>query len=140
MTSITPNPDVVTVDVEQFYQSYADAIMSQDDARAVTHYHDDVVVRVPGRNEFGGEYQGREVVLAVLERLHAAISQRRVRMIGRFIGATSFGLLLEETPAENPAGRAFRRVHVYQIRGDKVGQVDILAGPGSDPEWTSVWL
>jgi ketosteroid isomerase-like protein len=130
----------VVVDVEDFYQNYARTLMSGDDAGAVKFYHDDVVVRMPGRNRYSGQVLGRDDVLAAIEDVHQVINTRTVKLGGRFLGPTGYALILEEKVTGDQEADAYIRSHVYRMRVDKVGQIDVLGGHGSNPAWSSTFF
>jgi ketosteroid isomerase-like protein len=130
----------IVVDVEDFYQNYARTLMSGDDAGAVQFYHDDVVVRMPGRNRYSGLVRGRDDVLAAIEDVHQVINTRTVKLGGRFLGPTGYALILEERVTGDQEADSYIRSHVYRMHIDKVGSIDVLGGHGSNPAWSSTYF
>jgi ketosteroid isomerase-like protein len=126
-------------DVEAFYQSYWRALGSGDDAGASLHYTDDVVLRMPGDGAFAGEYAGRETALAAIERLHEVIYGYDVTLVERFTDEKGFALILDERPPGEPDAVAFRRLHVYLLRGERIAEINVFAGHCADPAGTSWW-
>jgi ketosteroid isomerase-like protein len=134
------NAEATGFDVEAFYQSYWRALGSGDDAGAVQHYHEDVVVRMPGDGAFAGEFRGRDVALAAIEAVHAEIYRYDVTLLERFTDAQGWALILDEHVPGDPEGVfPFRRLHVYLLRGERIGEVNVFAGHCPDPQRTSWW-
>lgn len=135
------NAEATGFDVEAFYQSYWRALGSGDDAGAVNeHYHEDVVVRMPGDGRFAGEYRGREVAIAAIAALHEEIYRYRVTLLERFTDHQGWALILDEhVPDDADDVFPFRRLHVYLLRDEKIAEVNVFAGHCPDPERTSWW-
>jgi ketosteroid isomerase-like protein len=135
-----PAEKATEFDVEAFYQSYWRALGSGDDAGALAHYHEDVIVRLPGDGPFAGELLNREAALLAIEQLHKVIHGFEVTLIERWTESHGFALVLDERVPGAPADRdPFRRLHVYQLRGEKIAEVNVFAGHCCDPEVTSWW-
>lgn len=111
--------------VASLLHRYSVAFVADHEQAATDFYTDDVVLCVPGRHRFAGEFRGRSAVAGALQALSAAtggtIGARAVRnatfspsgaVVHAMMGAQSGGHTAE-----------WQRVIVYRVSGQRISEI-----------------
>jgi len=111
--------DATTADL---LQRYAVAFAEDHQRAAVDFYTDDVVLRVPGRYPFAGEFRGREAVRDALEAVARAtdgtFGAREVKGAAFTPAAAMVHVLMGAVRCGRTA--EWERVIVYRLSGERI--------------------
>ena len=114
--------DVSTADV---LQRYAAAFAEDHERASVDFYADDVVLRIPGRHRYAGEFRGRGPVLAALNALTSATEGTfgaREVIDAAFTPSTAMVHVLMGAARQGRTAE-WERVIVYRLSGQRIQQI-----------------
>ena len=114
--------DATTADV---LQRYAAAFADDHRRAAIDFYTDDVVLRVPGRHPFAGEFRGRDGVREALDAVHRAtdgtFGARGVKGAMFTSEAATVHVIMGATRSGRTA--EWERVILYRLSGQRIEEI-----------------
>jgi ketosteroid isomerase-like protein len=108
---------------------YAHAWMMGDQAGAMSHFADDVLMHIPGRNPLAGDYRGHAGFQQYAERLGEILGEGGSFAVTGFhdiLANDDHAIGLVHEKAERPsAGKSIElnRVVVYDLRDGKIAEI-----------------
>jgi uncharacterized protein len=106
--------------IAETLNAYRDAWEAGDLARIVDAYHDDVVLHYFGTSPLAGTHMGKQAALTVLAQATER-SGRELVAVEDVLAGERFGALVA-VERLGPERREVRRVLLYEVRDDKLGE------------------
>ena len=108
---------------------YIDAAKRRDFESAYACFADDIVARVPGRSDMAGELNGRDAVIAYIEKARAlSHGDVSLEVVDMLTSGDRFALLLREIFHRDGGDVVINRANVYRVADDQITEIWIYEG------------
>ena len=121
---------MATVEPTEVMRRYVDAMRAGDWDAGMAFFHEDIVIRIPGRSRFAGEHRGRR---AAVDYIRSAIAlteghEIEVELVDMLVSDDRVALMVRERFGRDEGTLEIRRVNVYRVAGEKIVEIAIFEG------------
>ena len=121
---------MATVEPTEVMRRYVDAMRAGDWDAGMAFFHEDIVIRIPGRSRFAGEHRGRR---AAVDYIRSAIAlteghEIEVELVNMLASDERVALMVRERFGRDEGTLEIRRVNVYRVAGEKIVEIAIFEG------------